>query len=240
MARVAVVTGGIEGIGAATSEELTRNGFLVIATFAHDDAGAAAFTARTSIAVRKWDIGDFAACQEHVAEIEAKFGPIDVLVNNAGITADCTLHKMTPEIWHRVITTNLNGIFNMCRSVIEGMRERKYGRIINLGSVNGQSGQFGQTNYAATKAGIVGFSKSLALESAAKGITVNVVAPGYTDTAMVAHVPPPVLAKIVETIPVGRLAAAAEIAHAIAFLASENAGYITGATISVNGGRYLA
>ncbi|MBU6498474.1 MAG: acetoacetyl-CoA reductase [Rhodospirillales bacterium] len=240
MGRVALVTGGTEGIGAATSEALGQAGYTVVATYGHDDAHAQAFLARTGIAVRKWDIADFAACAAGVAEVAGRFGPVDVLVNNAGITADCTLHKMDVQTWRRVIDTNLGGCFNMCRAVIEGMRERRFGRIVNLGSVNGQSGQFGQTNYAAAKAGIVGLSKSLALESASRGITVNVVAPGYTDTAMVAHVAPAVLQKIVEATPVGRLASPAEIARAIVFLVADDAGFITGATFSINGGRYLA
>ncbi len=240
MSRVALVTGGTEGIGAATAEALARAGCVTIATYAHNDAQAQKFLARTKIPVRKWDIADFEACRAGVAAVEAEFGGVEILVNNAGITADCTLHKMDAETWHRVIDTNLTGCFNMCRAVINGMRDRHFGRIISLGSVNGQSGQFGQTNYAAAKAGIVGLSKSLALESASRGITVNVVAPGYTDTAMVAHVPAPILQKIVEAIPVGRLATPAEIAHAIVFLASDEAGYITGATFSINGGRYLA
>ncbi|MBS0561157.1 MAG: acetoacetyl-CoA reductase [Proteobacteria bacterium] len=239
MSRIALVTGGIEGIGAATSEALAAAGFRPVATYAHNDAAAEAFGARTGIPVRKWDVGSLEACQAGVAAVEADFGPIDVLVNNAGVTADATLHKMTAEQWHRVLSTNLTGCFNMCRSVIEGMRARNFGRIVNVSSINGQSGQFGQTNYAASKAGIIGFSKSLALESASRGITVNVVAPGYVDTAMVAHVPAPILAKIVEGIPVGRLGRPAEIAHAIVFLAGEMAGYITGSTLTINGGRYL-
>lgn len=240
MGRIAIVTGGIEGIGAATSQALSAAGCTVIASYGHNDEAALEFATHTKIPVRKWDVADFDACQTAVQDIEREFGAVDILVNNAGITGDCTLHKMDAATWRRVIGTNLDGCFNMCRAVINGMRERKFGRIVNLGSVNGQSGQFGQTNYAATKAGIVGFSKSLALESAARGITVNVVAPGYTDTSMVAHVPAPVLAKIVEGIPVGRLAQPEEIARAIAFLASDEAGYITGATLCVNGGRYLA
>ena len=239
MARVALVTGGTEGIGAATSQELARAGYLTIATYGHNDEAAQIFRTHNQIAVRKWDVAAFDACEEGIAAVEREFGGIDILVNNAGITADCTFHKMSPAAWHQVIDTNLGGCFNMCRAVINGMRARGYGRIINLGSVNGQSGQFGQTNYAAAKAAIIGFSKSLALESASHGITVNVVAPGYTDTAMVAHVPAPVLEKIVACIPVGRLAQANEISRAIAFLASEDAGYITGATLSINGGRYM-
>ena len=240
MARIALVTGRIEGIGEAASEALARAGCTTIATYGHNDAAAQEFSARTGIPARKWDVAAFDACQAGVAAVEKAFGGIDILVNNAGVTADCALHKMDADAWRRVIDTNLTGCFNMCRAVINGMRERRYGRINNLSSVNGQSGQFGQTNYAASKAGIIGLTKSLALESAARGITVNAIAPGYTDTAMVAHVPAPILQKIVESIPVGRLATAQEIARAIVFLAGEEAGFITGATLSINGGRYLA
>jgi len=239
MPRVALVTGGTEGIGAATAEALAHAGYTTIATYGHNDQAAHDFTGHSPIPVRKWDVSIYAECEAGIEAVEKEFGGIDILVNNAGITADSTLHKMDPAAWQRVIAVNLGGCFNMCRAVINGMRTRGFGRIINLGSVNGQSGQFGQTNYAAAKAGIVGFSKSLALESASRGITVNVVAPGYTDTAMVAHVPPPVLAQIVETIPAKRLAHASEIAHAIVFLASDESAYITGATLSINGGRYM-
>ncbi len=239
MARVALVTGGTEGIGAATCEALAHAGYITIATYGHNDARAEEFFRRSHIPTRKWDVGDYAACLAGVADVEGTFGDIDILINNAGITSDCALHKMEPDVWRRVIGTNLTGCFNMCRAVINGMRTRHYGRIVMVGSVNGQSGQFGQTNYAASKSGVVGFAKSLALESAARGITVNVVAPGYTDTAMVAKVPPVILDKVIEGIPVGRLAKSEEIARAILFLVSEESGYITGATLSVNGGKYL-
>ena len=239
MPRIAIVTGGTEGIGAATAEKLRQDGYLPVATYGHNDKVAEAFTARTGIAVRKWDVANYPACESGVGEIESAFGPVDVLINNAGITSDCTLHKMPPEQWQRVIDTDLTSCFNMCRVVINGMRERRFGRIINVSSINGQAGQLGQTNYAAAKAGMVGFTKSLALENAGRGITVNAVAPGYTDTPMVAHVPPDILKAIIAKIPVGRLARPSEIAHAIAFLASDEAAYITGATLTINGGQYL-
>jgi acetoacetyl-CoA reductase len=240
MPRVAIVTGGTDGIGAAAAEQLRQAGYVPIATYGHNDKVAELFTSRTGIAVRKWDVANHTACEAGVREIESTFGPVDVLINNAGITTDCMLHKMTQDQWQRVIETDLTGCFNMCRVVINGMRERRFGRIINVSSVNGQAGQLGQVNYAAAKAGMIGFTKSLALESAGRGITVNVVAPGYTDTPMVAHVPPDVLKTIVARIPVGRLAQPAEIAHAIVFLASDEAAYITGATLTINGGLYLA
>ena len=239
MPRIAIVTGGTEGIGAAAAEQLKQAGYVPVATYGHNDKVAHEFTSRTGIAVRKWDVADYPACEAGVSEIESAFGPISVLINNAGITTDCMLHKMAPDQWHRVIETNLTGCFNMCRMVINGMRERRFGRIVNVSSVNGQAGQLGQTNYAAAKAGMIGFTKSLALENAGRGITVNAIAPGYTDTPMVAHVPPDVLKTIIAKIPAGRLAQPAEIAHAIAFLASDEAAYITGATLTINGGLYL-
>jgi acetoacetyl-CoA reductase len=239
MPRVAIVTGGTDGIGAAAAEQLRLAGYSPIATYGHNDKVAREFTSRTGIAVRKWDVANYPACEAGVSEIEATFGPINVLINNAGIAMDCMLHKMASDQWHRVIETDLTGCFNMCRVVINGMRERRFGRIVNVSSVNGQAGQLGQVNYAAAKAGMIGFTKSLALESAERGITVNAVAPGYTDTPMVAHVPPDILKTIIAKIPIGRLALPSEIAHAIAFLASDEAAYITGATLTINGGLYL-
>ena len=239
MPRIAIVTGGTEGIGAATAERLKQAGYVPVVTYGHNDHVAEAFASRTGIAVRKWDVANYPACEAGVSEIELAFGPVDVLINNAGITIDCMLHKMAPNQWHRVIETNLTGCFNMCRVVIPGMRERRFGRIVNVSSINGQAGQLGQVNYAAAKAGMIGFTKSLALESAGRGITVNAIAPGYTDTPMVAHVPPDILKAIIARIPVGRLAQASEIAHAIAFLAADEAAYITGSTLTINGGQYL-
>jgi len=226
MARTAIITGGVSGIGAATCRALKATGCQVAATF-------------YGILGYEWNVADFEACQRGVAEIAKAIGPIDILVNNAGITRDGTLHKMTKEQWRSVIDVDLGGCFNMCRAVIESMRERRFGRIINISSINALSGQFGQTNYAAAKAGIIGFTKALALEGAARGITVNAIAPGYTDTAMVAAVPPDVLKSIVATVPVGRLGRPDEIARAVAFLASDEAGFITGATLSINGGKYM-
>jgi len=239
MSRVAVVTGGTRGIGASISEELHKAGYKVAATYFGNDKAATEFTTRTGIAHFKFDVGDFKACHEGMGRIQAALGPVDVLVNNAGITRDAFLHKMTPESWSEVIHTNLNSLFNMSRSVIEGMRERGYGRIINISSINGQSGQVGQTNYSAAKAGVIGFTKALAHESAAKGITVNAIAPGYIDTDMVRAVPPEVLDKIVAKIPAKRLGTPAEIAHMVVFLASEKAGFANGATFTLNGGQYL-
>ncbi len=240
MSRIALVTGGTVGIGAATCLELGRRGCVVIANYIDSESQAQDFSTQTKTTVRKWDVSDFDACQAGVADIEKEFGRVDILVNNAGITRDCMLHKMDLKAWRQVIDVDLNGCFNMCRAVINGMRERRYGRIVSLSSVNGLSGQFGQTNYAAAKAGLIGLTKSLALESASRGITVNAVAPGYTDTSMVAQVPAAALERIVAGVPVGRLATPAEIAGAIAYLASEEAGFITGATLSINGGRYMA
>ena len=241
MARVAVVTGGTRGIGAAISRGLKAAGYNVAATYAGNEEAAKALHAETGIHVFKWDVADFAACKEGIAKVEADLGPIDILVNNAGITRDTTLHRMTPEQWHQVIETNLTSLFNMSRNVIEGMRARNFGRIINISSINGQKGQFGQSNYAAAKAGIVGFTKSVAQENASKGITVNAIAPGYIGTEMVRAVPEDVLkSKILPQIPVGRLGEPEEVARAVVFLASDEAGFITGATLSVNGGQYMA
>ena len=238
--RVALVTGGSAGIGAATAEALLAAGYRVAATYAGHAEAAQRFTARTGIPTFCWNVADFAACQSGVARVEAELGPVDVLVNNAGITRDAMLHKMSTEQWREVLDVNLGGCFNMCRAVIGGMRERRFGRIVNMGSVNGLSGQAGQTNYAATKAGLVGFTKALALEGAAHNITANVVAPGYTDTAMVEAVSPEVMARILATIPGGRLAAPAEIARGVAFLVADDAAYINGITLSINGGKYMA
>jgi len=241
MARVAVGTGGTRGIGAAISRGLKAAGYHVAATYAGNEEAAKALHAETGIHVFKWDVADFAACKEGIAKVEADLGPIDILVNNAGITRDTTLQRMTPEQWHQVIETNLTSLFNMSRNVIEGMRARNFGRIINISSINGQKGQFGQSNYAAAKAGIVGFTKSVAQENASKGITVNAIAPGYIGTEMVRAVPEDVLkSKILPQIPVGRLGEPEEVARAVVFLASDEAGFITGATLSVNGGQYMA
>jgi len=241
MAGVALVTGGTRGIGAAISVALKEAGYRVAASYGGNDEAAAAFKAATEIAVYKWDVGDFEACKAGVAQVEADLGPVEVLVNNAGITRDGMLHKMTPENWRAVITTNLDSVFNMTRNVIEGMRGRGYGRIISISSINGQQGQMGQTNYCAAKAGLIGFTKAAAQENAFKGITVNAIAPGYVGTEMVRAVPEEVLkAKILPHIPVGRLAEPEEVARCAVFLASQDAGFITGSTLSVNGGQYMA
>ncbi len=239
MGRVALVTGGTRGIGEAICLALKEAGYTVVANYGGNDQAARDFSARTGIAVKKFDVGDFSAVAEGIADIEADRGPIDVLVNNAGITRDGTLHKMTYEQWNQVIQTNLTSCFNTCRAVIEGMRARGFGRIVNVGSINGQAGQYGQVNYAAAKSGIHGFTKALAQEGAARGITVNAVAPGYVDTDMVRAVPPEVLAKIIAKIPVGRLGKPEDIARAVLFLVCDEAEFITGATLSVNGGQHM-
>jgi acetoacetyl-CoA reductase len=239
MARIAIVTGGTRGIGRAISTALKGAGYKVAANYAGNDAAAQAFTKETGIAAYKFDVGDFAQCETAVKKISADLGPIDILVNNAGITRDGTLHKMTPQQWDDVIRTNLTSCFNMCRCVIDGMRERSFGRIVNIGSINGQAGQYGQVNYAAAKSGIHGFTKALAQEGAAKGITVNAIAPGYIDTEMVRAVPPNVLEKIVAKIPVGRLGHAEEIARGVLFLVADEGGFITGSTLSLNGGQHM-
>jgi len=239
MARTAIVTGGVSGIGAATCRALKATGCQVAATFYGNGTDARKFSSETGMLACEWNVADLDACQRGVTEIAKALGPIDILVNNAGITRDGTLHKMTQEQWRSVIDVDLGGCFNMCRAVIESMRERRFGRIINISSINALSGQFGQTNYVAAKAGIIGFTKALALEGAARGITVNAIAPGYTDTAMVAAVPSDILKSIVATVPVGRLGRPDEIARAVAFLASDEAGFITGATLSINGGKYM-
>ena len=238
--RVALVTGGTAGIGAAAAEALHALGYRVAANYGRNQLAAEAFSARTGIPTFAWNVADLAACEAGVARVQDALGPVEVLVNNAGITRDVVLHKMTAEQWREVVDVNLGGCFNMCRAVIEGMRERRFGRIINMSSVNGLSGQAGQTNYAATKAGVIGFTKSLALEGASHNITANAIAPGYTDTAMVGAVSPEVLEKILKTVPAGRLATPAEIARGVVFLAADEAGFITGITLSINGGKYLA
>jgi acetoacetyl-CoA reductase len=241
MARVAVVTGGTRGIGEGISTALRAKGYRVAATYAGNDAAAQKFQIDTGIPVYKFDVGDYAACEKGVAQIARDLGPVDVLVNNAGITRDTVLHRMTPAQWSDVIRTNLDSVFNMTRLVIDGMRSRNFGRIISVSSINGRKGQFGQANYSAAKAGLVGFAKAVALEGAAKGITCNVIAPGYINTEMVAAVPKDVLeAKILPMIPVGRLGTAAEIARCVVFLAAEDAGFITGACFDANGGQYMA
>jgi len=241
MARVALVTGGTRGIGAAISIALKNAGYAVAATYGGNDEAAGKFRDAHGIAVYKWDVGDFQACKEGVAKVEADLGPVDVLVNNAGITRDGVLHRMTPEAWRSVIATNLDSLFNMTRNVIEGMRTRGYGRVVSISSINGQKGQFGQVNYSAAKAGVFGFTKAVAQENAAKGITVNAIAPGYIATEMVRAVPEEVLnTKILPLIPVGRLGEPEEIARCVVFLAAEDAGFITGATLTANGGQYMA
>ncbi|OIQ71013.1 acetoacetyl-CoA reductase [mine drainage metagenome] len=240
MARVALVTGGTRGIGASISQALKAAGCKVAASYAGNDAAAQKFKADTGIPVYKWDVSSFDACVAGVKQVEADLAPVDVLVNNAGITRDGAFHKMTLEQWNAVINTNLGSLFNMTRQVIEGMRARKFGRIINISSINGQKGQMGQTNYSAAKAGVIGFTKALALENAKKGVTVNCICPGYIDTEMVQAVPENVLASIIGQIPVGRLGRGEEIADMVAFLAGEHAGYVTGSTLSLNGGQYMA
>lgn len=240
MARVALVTGGTRGIGAAVSQALQTAGYVVVATYAGNASAAKAFASKTGINVHRWDIGDFNACASGVKTVEASSGPIDILVNNAGIVRDGALHKMTREQWDAVVRTNLDGLFNMCRQVIEGMRARKFGRIITISSINGQKGQFGQTNYSAAKAGELGFTKALALETARLGITVNAICPGYIHTEMLDAVSPEIMKNILTQIPVGRLGKPEEIARAVLFLAAEEAGFITGSTLSINGGQYMS
>ena len=239
MARVAIVTGGTRGIGEAISLALRDAGYTVAANYGGDDAKAAEFTKRTGIASYKWNVADFDACQAGVAKVEADLGPVDVLVNNAGITRDGVLMKMTYAQWKEVIDVNLGGCFNMAKAVFPGMRDRKFVRIVSIGSINGQGGQYGQVNYAAAKSGIHGFTKALAQEGARAGITVNAIAPGYIDTDMVAAVPADVLEKIVAKIPVGRLGKASEIARGVMFLVGDDAGFVTGSTMSINGGQHM-
>ena len=239
MSRVAIVTGGTRGIGEAISVGLKDAGYVVAAAYAGNDEAAQRFTNKTGIPTFKFDVSDYEQCAEGVKQITGELGPVDVLVNNAGITRDGTLHRMSFDQWNSVIQTNLSSCFNMCHCVIEGMRERGFGRVVNIGSVNGQAGQYGQANYAAAKSGIHGFTKALAQEGAAKGITVNAIAPGYIDTDMVRAVPERVLEKIISGIPVGRLGHADEIARGVLFLVSDDAGFVTGSTMSINGGQHM-
>ena len=239
MARVAIVTGGTRGIGEAISLALREMGFKVAANYGGNDAKAAEFTSVTGIPSYKWDVGDHEATLAGCEKVAAELGAIDVVVNNAGVTRDGVLHKMSFEDWNEVMRINLGGCFNMAKATFPGMRERGWGRIVNIGSINGQAGQYGQVNYAAAKSGIHGFTKALAQEGAKYGVTVNAIAPGYIDTDMVAAVPAPVLEKIVAKIPVGRLGMASEIARGVAFLCSENAGFVTGSTMSINGGQHM-
>jgi acetoacetyl-CoA reductase len=241
MARVALVTGGTRGIGAAISSALKAAGYAVAANYAGNEEAASAFSSSSGVPVFKWDVGDFDACKAGVAKVEAALGPVEILVNNAGITRDTTLHRMTPEQWRAVMATNVDSLFNMTRAVIEGMRARKFGRIVNISSINGQKGQFGQANYAAAKAAAIGFTKAVALEGAALGITCNAIAPGYIGTEMVRAVPEEVMAKkILPLIPVGRLGEVDEVARCVVFLAADDAGFITGSTLTANGGQYMA
>ena len=239
MARVALVTGGQRGIGAAISEALQAAGRKVVASYAGNDAAAKAFTDRTGIPCYKFDVADYDACAEALKKIEAEVGAVEVLVNNAGITRDGTMKRMNREMWDAVIDTNLGSCYNMCKLVWDGMTAKKFGRIVNIGSINGQAGQYGQVNYAAAKSGIHGFTKALALEGARASITVNAIAPGYIDTDMVAAVPADVLEKIVAKIPVGRLGKASEIARGVMFLVGDDAGFVTGSTMSINGGQHM-
>ncbi len=239
MTRVAIVTGGTRGIGEAICRTLKDQGLTVVANYAGNEESARRFTAETGIPAYRWDVGDHQAALDGCARVAAEVGPIDVLVNNAGITRDGTLHKMSFEDWNEVMRINLGGCFNMAKATFPGMRERGWGRIVNIGSINGQAGQYGQVNYAAAKSGIHGFTKALAQEGAKFGVTVNAIAPGYIDTDMVAAVPAPVLEKIVAKIPVGRLGQASEIARGVAFFASEDGGFVTGSTLSINGGQHM-
>lgn len=239
MARVAIVTGGTRGIGAEISFALKNANYLVAANYGGNDEAAKQFQDVTGIPVYKWDVSDYAACEAGVRQISDDIGPVDVLVNNAGITRDGTMHRMAPDQWQAVIDTNLGSCFNMARAVIDGMRSRSFGRIVNIGSINGQAGQYGQVNYAAAKSGIHGFTKALAQEGAGKGITVNAIAPGYVDTDMVRAVPEAVLEKIISRIPVGRLGKAEDIARGVLFLVADEADFITGSTMSINGGQHM-
>lgn len=240
MSRVALVTGGSRGIGAAISKSLAAAGCTVAATYAGNDEKAAAFTKETGIKTYKWDVGNYEACQAGIAQVEADLGPVEILVNNAGITRDAPFHRMTPQQWQEVIDTNLSGLFNITHNVWGGMRERKFGRVISISSINGQKGQFAQANYAAAKSGDIGFSKALAQEGARAGITVNVICPGYINTEMMSTIPEKVMNEVIlPQIPVGRLGEPEEIARAVVFLASDDAAFITGSTISANGGQYM-
>jgi acetoacetyl-CoA reductase len=239
MTRVAIVTGGTRGIGKAICTALRQAGFTVVANYAGNTEKAQAFTAETGIAAYRWDVGDHEETLAGCARVEAEIGPIDIVINNAGVTRDGVLHKMSFDDWNEVMRINLGGCFNMAKATFPGMRERGWGRIVNIGSVNGQAGQYGQVNYAAAKSGIHGFTKALAQEGAKFGVTVNAIAPGYIDTDMVAAVPAPVLEKIVARIPVGRLGHAEEIARGVTFLCSDDAGFVTGSTMSINGGQHM-
>ena len=239
MGRVAIVTGGTRGIGRAICEALRKDGFTVVANYGGNDDAARRFTDETGIIAHKWDVGDHQAAQDGCARVTQEVGPVDVVVNNAGITRDGTLMRMSFDDWNDVMRINLGGCFNMAKACFPGMKERGWGRIVNIGSINGQAGQYGQVNYAAAKSGIHGFTKALAQEGARYNITVNAIAPGYIDTDMVAAVPENVLEKIVAKIPVGRLGQAEEIARGVSFLCSENAGFVTGSTMSINGGQHM-
>jgi acetoacetyl-CoA reductase len=240
MGRVALVTGGTRGIGAAICKALQHAGHKVAANYGGNDEAAQKFKAETGIPVYKWDVSSYAACSDGIRKVEADLGPVEVLVNNAGITRDSMFHRMTPEQWTAVINTNLNSLFNMCRPLIEGMRDRKFGRIISISSINGQKGQMGQSNYSAAKAGELGFTKALAQETARNGVTVNAICPGYIGTEMVAVIPPEVMEKkILPQIPVGRIGTPEEVARCVVFLAADESGFITGSTLSVNGGQIM-
>jgi acetoacetyl-CoA reductase len=240
MGRVALVTGGTRGIGAAIAKVLKKAGYNVAANYHGNDDAAKAFNKETKIPVYKWDVTDYVACEQSVVTVENEVGPVEVLVNNAGITRDATLHRMSHEQWSQVIRTNLDSLFNMTRPVINGMRERNFGRIINVSSINGQKGQMGIANYSAAKAGVLGFTKAVALENARKNVTVNAIAPGYINTDLLAKVPPEVMEKnILANIPVGRLGEPEEVARCVLFLAADEAGWITGSTLTINGGQYM-
>ena len=239
MGRVAIVTGGTRGIGEAVCLRLKKQGHTVIANYGGDDTKAQAFSAATGIPSYRWDVGDHEAAMAGCAAVAAEYGPVDIVINNAGVTRDGVLHRMSFDDWNEVMRINLGGCFNMAKACFPGMRERGWGRIVNIGSINGQAGQYGQVNYAAAKSGIHGFTKALAQEGAKFGVTVNAIAPGYIDTDMVAAVPAPVLEKIVAKIPVGRLGQAEEIARGVAFLTSGNGGFVTGSTMSINGGQHM-
>ncbi len=239
MGRVALVTGGTRGIGAAISKALKEAGYNVAANYAGNDAAAKAFSNETKIPVFKWDVGDYLACEQGIIEVENQVGPVEVLVNNAGISRDAMLQKMTHEQWSQVIRTNLDSLFNMTRPLINNMRERGSGRIINISSINGQKGQLGLTNYCAAKSGVIGFTRALALESARKGITVNAIAPGYVKTDLLAGVSEDVMKAIVGQIPVGRLGESEEVARCVVFLAADESAWITGSTLTINGGQHM-
>ncbi len=240
MGRVALVTGGIRGIGETISINLQEKGYKVVANYSSSDSIASMFTEKTGIPTYRFNVADEGAVEDGIGKIEAEIGPVDILVNNAGITRDKTLHKMHSDDWLNVIQTNLTSCYNTCRMLINGMRERKFGRIINISSINGQAGQYGQTNYSAAKAGMIGFTKALAQEGAAHGITANVIAPGYVETEMIHSVPEKILEKIISAIPVGRLGKPKDVARAVAFLADDDAGFITGSTLTINGGQYMS